>query len=139
MSYVITCIFIECMFHCLELAVKTNYPRGSTAYIRYYFTYKNNKLYKMLSVFAAIARKTNSIVGQINYQLKLLRQLLAEHSIYQRYTRQKLQCGDNINNSWKLYRSILSKYMYTSLELAASSPLVSKTPSLSFLLFTTQR
>lgn len=91
----------------------------------------------MLSVFAVIAQKTNTIGCQINYQPQLLRKLLAGHSIYQRYTRQKLQCGENINNSWKLYRSILSKYMYTSLELAMASPLVSKTPSLSFLLFAT--
>lgn len=125
------------MFNCLELAVKTNYPRVSTAYTQYLSKYRNSKLYKMLSVFAVLTQKMNTIVGQINYQIKPLRELLAGHSTYQRYTRQKLQCGENINNSWKLCRSILSKCMYTSLELAVRSPQVNKTPSLFFLLFAT--
>jgi hypothetical protein len=139
LSYVITCIFIECMFNCLDLAVKTNYARVKTSYTQYLFTYKNSKLYKMLSVFKAIAWKTNIIWSQINYLTKPLTQSLAGHSIYQRYTRQKLQCRENINNLRKLYRSIFSKCMYTSLELAVRSPAVSKTPSLRSFLFAMQR
>ncbi|WP_224090302.1 hypothetical protein [Nostoc sp. MS1] len=88
----------------------------------------------MLSVFNAIAQRNNTIKGQINYQIKSLTEVLAGHSIYQRYTRQKLQRGENINNLWKLYRSIFSKCMYTSLELAVRSPVVSKTSSLCSLL-----
>ncbi|BCL33813.1 hypothetical protein NSMS1_02600 [Nostoc sp. MS1] len=122
------------MFNCLELAINTNYARVETSYTQYIFTYKNSKLYKMLSVFNAIAQRNNTIKGQINYQIKSLTEVLAGHSIYQRYTRQKLQRGENINNLWKLYRSIFSKCMYTSLELAVRSPVVSKTSSLCSLL-----
>ncbi|WP_206757619.1 hypothetical protein [Nostoc parmelioides] len=65
----------------------------------------------------------------MNNSSKSSTEVLAVSPASQRYTMQKLPFRENINKLWKLYRSILSKCMYTSLELAVHSPMVSQTLS----------
>lgn len=83
----------------------------------------------MPSVFKTSSQKTNTVSNQMNNSSKSSTEVLAVSPASQRYTMQKLPCRDNINKLWKLYKSILSKCMYTSLELAVHSPMVSQTLS----------
>ncbi|QLE54377.1 hypothetical protein [Nostoc sp. TCL26-01] len=94
------------------------------------------KIYKILSVLNFSDGKKNTLIYQMRTQSKSLTELLGKYLVCQMYTRQKPLYGENINILGKLYRSILSKCRYTSLELAVQAAAVGNIPSWVFMAHT---
>lgn len=94
----------------------------------------NCNLYNHVTVFVArLAQKTNS-------HGKSPAETRREDWRYQRYTEKNQQnSSEDINHWWKLYRSILGKYRYTSLKLAvglrqAQHPYTSSSALMAYLI-----
>ncbi len=96
----------------LEARKKCFYP-----WIDYSLLYKLYKL-KLVDIVSR-QNKINTYACKIDDQYTSLAPTGRGHWGYQRYTEQHRQKSSEDINIWgKLYRSILGKYMYTSLELA---------------------
>lgn len=111
---------MKCMSNCLELTATTNQQGIKNIYPQYFFSrlYKNqHKKYSVQTVISKI--NSNSVNSSISDQIQSLTK--EADLVYQGYTMQNQPCGKNINILWNLYRSILGKYRYTSLELAVQS------------------
>ncbi|MGH1397151.1 MAG: hypothetical protein ACRAVC_24410 [Trichormus sp.] len=108
------------MSNCLELTATTNQQGSKNIYSQYYFSINYKNQHKAYSVTTPINKiNSNSVNSSISDQIQSLTK--EADLVYQGYTMQNQQCGKNINILWKLYRSILSKYRYTSLELTVRS------------------
>ncbi len=114
---------IRCIFDLLESADSINHLGIKNSYYQYFIALKANKIYKdnVMSV-AVNLKKTNTASCQHHQKSQSLTELLGGYWVCQRYAMPNWQhSSENIHILWKLYRSILSKCMYTSLALAVQA------------------
>ncbi|WGV26061.1 hypothetical protein [Halotia branconii] len=116
----VICTAIRCIFDLLESADSINHLGIKNLYYQYFILLMVNKIYKthVISVIVNL-KKTNTASCQRNQQSQSSTELLGGYWVCQRYAVPNWQhSSENIHILWKLYRSIFSKCMYTSLELA---------------------
>jgi hypothetical protein len=119
----VTCTVDICIFrHCSICGVvKFNIDHNLS---KQYFSLEGDyKIYKINIVRVAIkGKKINTVSCKISDQSKSL--VIREEEYWKHQIQTKLNCQSNnehINHRLKLYRSFLSKYRYTSLELVVRS------------------
>jgi|GEM_PF-5001356 len=101
------------MLNCIDLTPKTNHQGIKNIYSQYLILMNYKKKHQMILVYDAVIKiKSDAVDGDIDDQ-SLTKEV---YRLCQGYTVQNRQCGEKINILLKLYRSILSKYRYTSLE-----------------------
>lgn len=119
----VTCTVKKCIFRHLDIneEAKSNITNNFSSQ---YFSLKGDyKIYKIHIVRVAIKeKKINTISCKISDPSKSLVIRGEENGKYQIKTKQNRQLNSEDMNLWlKLYRSFLSKYRYTSLELVVRS------------------
>ncbi|AUS99686.1 hypothetical protein CLI64_04375 [Nostoc sp. CENA543] len=101
------------MLNCLDLTPKTNHQGMTAIYSQCLILVNHKKKHSPETVDnTAIQIKTNKVNSNIDDQ-SLTKEV---YRLCQGYTMQNQQCGKNLDVLRKLYRSILGKYRYTSLE-----------------------
>ncbi|BAY97473.1 hypothetical protein NIES37_14150 [Tolypothrix tenuis PCC 7101] len=108
-------------YHNLYIGAKFN--NKNNLFPKYFSLEKNYKIYKINLVIVAIKeKKINTVSCKINDSSKSLVVIKEEHIKCQRNPPTNRQQQSRDPNLWlKLYRSFLSKYRYTSLELVVRS------------------
>lgn len=106
------------MLNCLELAPKTNHQGIKKIYSQYYIWRLQKKRHTKYLNYPTVSKIKSDGVNSHIHDQSLKKEM---YRLCQGYTMQNRLSGDNINIALKLYRAILSKYMYTSLELAVRS------------------
>ncbi|BAY33158.1 hypothetical protein NIES2107_50530 [Nostoc carneum NIES-2107] len=106
------------------LYVGAKFNNNSNLFPQYFSLEENYKIYKINLVIVAIKeKKINTVSCKINDPSNSLVVIKEEHSKCPRKTPTNRQQQSRDLNLWlKLYRSFLSKYRYTSLELVVRSP-----------------
>ncbi len=105
------------------LLIEAKFNNTNNLFSKYFSLEENYKIYKInLAIVAIQEKKINTVSCKINDQSKSLVLIREEHSKCQRKTPTNWQQQSRGLNIWlKLYRSFLSKYRYTSLELVVRS------------------
>lgn len=101
------------MLNCLDLTPKTSHQGMKNIYFQYFILNKYKKKHINASVYKTTSKRRSSEVNSNIDDQSLTKEV---YRLCQGYTMQNRQCGENINMLLKLYRSILGKYRYTSLE-----------------------
>ena len=118
-----TCTVKQCILKHLYIGEPVKFNIGDNFSSHYFSLEGDYKIYKINILRVAIAeKKINTVSCKISDQSKSLVNKGEVHWKYQR--KNKLNCQPNsedINLRLKLYRSFLSKYRYTSLDIVVRS------------------
>lgn len=114
-----TCTVFLCIFKHWRICESVKFNIGNNFFHQYFSLKGDYKIYKINILRVAIARKKiNTVSCKISDRSNLLVIVGENHWKQQIQTRLNCQPNcENINHRLKLYRSFLSKYRYTSLEL----------------------
>ncbi|WP_199337347.1 MULTISPECIES: hypothetical protein [unclassified Nostoc] len=119
----VVCNVIQGIFNCIKLLNNTYDISKNHLGFEFSLVLRNNKIIKFQPFQMAVnVRKTITESCKINDQLQSFRKIGGGHSVCQEDTTLNRQHSSKpINSLFKLYRSTLVKYRYTSLELAVRS------------------
>ncbi|WP_339378299.1 hypothetical protein [Calothrix sp. NIES-2100] len=119
----VTCTVDKCIFNHLYLSDLVKFNIGNNFSHHYFSLGGDYKIYKINIFRVAIAeKKINTVSCKISDQSKSLVNTGEEHWKCQRKNKPNCQpSSEDINHRLKLYRSFLSKYRYTSLEIVVRS------------------
>ncbi len=118
-----TCTVVICIFKHWRICELVKFNIGNNFFNQYFSLKGDYKIYKINILRVAIARKKiNTVSCKISNRSNFL--VIAGENHWQQQIPIKLNYQpktENINHRLKLYRSFLSKYRYTSLELVVRS------------------
>jgi len=119
----VTCTEKKCIFKYFVLPRGAKFNNTNNFFYQYFYLEENYKIYKInVVIVARNAKKINTVNCKINDPSKSLVVTGEERWKSQRKTKPNGQRhSEDINLLLELYRSFLSKYRYTSLELVVRS------------------
>ncbi|AFY32139.1 hypothetical protein Cal7507_1682 [Calothrix sp. PCC 7507] len=115
----------KCIHSHQKIPWRANSESSNNFLLQYYCLFQSVKNYNKSIATLSVnkEKKINTVSCKIGDQFKFLIGIGGQHCQLQRNTKQNQQHrSEDINCYWKLYRPILSKYRYTSLELVVRSP-----------------